>query len=267
MMKKLLGFLFFIMILSFSYGQLSIEGTYQGENLFVQNPMDDDGLGYCSTEVSLNGKVIMDSIALNIGAFEIDLKSQNLTPGDPVFITIKHQDGCKPKVLLKDFCSIPRSTFKVIFIEISDEGILNWKTVDERGKLPYTIEQYRWNKWINVGEISSNGKIDTNSYEFKIVPHSGENKFRITQVDFLSDKHISDEITFISKTPKVEYSVNIENKTIDFTAETRYELYDSYGSIIKKGVVKSIDCSNIINGIYFLNFDNQNVKIKWKVEK
>ena len=42
--------------------------------------------------------------------------------------------------------------------------------------------------------------------------------------------------------------------------ETRYEIYDAYGNIVKKGVGSKVNCSNLLRGVYYINFDNVNEK-------
>ena len=123
-----------------SFGSLSIEGTYQGKNLYVQNPMDDEGFGYCATKVTVNGDIMPGGT--NTGAFEIDFSIFNIAIGEPVFIVIEHNDGCKPKILNPEVL-LPRSTFNVVTIGVTPAGKLTWTTTDEQGKLPYVIEQYR----------------------------------------------------------------------------------------------------------------------------
>ena len=74
MLPKIILFLFFGWN-TFLFSQdsiLKLEGIYQGSNLYIQNPMADDGVEYCASKVYLNGKIILDSTAMN-GAFEIDL--------------------------------------------------------------------------------------------------------------------------------------------------------------------------------------------------
>jgi hypothetical protein len=61
---------------------LSIEGTYQGKNLYVQNPMDDDGFGYCATKVTVNGDIMPGGT--NMGAFEIDFANFNIAIGEKI---------------------------------------------------------------------------------------------------------------------------------------------------------------------------------------
>ena len=45
-----------------SFADLSIEGHYQGKNLFIQNPEDEDGFGFCVTNATVNGDPISDGI-------------------------------------------------------------------------------------------------------------------------------------------------------------------------------------------------------------
>jgi len=261
-MKFTLTLLILTLINIVSYGALSIEGSYQGKNLYVQNPMDDDGFGYCATKVTVNGDIMPGGT--NMGAFEIDFSMFNIAIGEPVFIVIEHNDGCKPKILNPEVL-LPRSTFKVSSISVTSDGVLVWNTTDERGKLPYTIEQYRWNKWVSIGEVQGKGNVGSNLYEFQVAPHSGENKIRVVQVDHSGAKRTSEEVGFESKVGVVSKSPTKVKNVINFSSdgkpvETRYEIFDAYGSIVKKGVGSSVNCENLIKGIYYINYDNTNEK-------
>ena len=262
-MRLILTFLIFNLLSAFSHStSLSIEGSYQGKNLYVQNPMDDDGFGYCATKVTVNGDIMPGGTSM--GAFEIDFSIFNIAIGEPVFIVIEHNDGCLPKILNREVL-LPRSTFKVTSIEINSTGKLTWKTVDEHGKLPYSIQQYRWNKWVSIGEVQGNGNVGTNSYEFQVTPHSGENKIRVIQVDHSGINRVSQEVKFTSTLPLVVFGPQKVKNIITFSSngkpvETRYEIFDAYGSIVKKGVGFSVNCENLIKGIYYINYDNENKK-------
>ncbi len=258
---------FFIVLVSalitfMSFGSLSIEGTYQGKNLYVQNPMDDEGFGYCATKVTVNGDIMPGGT--NTGAFEIDFSNFNIEIGEPVFIIIEHNDGCKPKILNPEVL-LPRSTFNVVSISVTPSGKLTWSTTDEQGKLPYIIEHYRWNKWVTAGEVQGKGTTGKNSYEFQITPHSGENTVRVVQVDHSGTKRTSKEVKFSSTLPAVVKSPAKVKDIINFSAggkavQTRYEIYDAYGNIVKKGVDTSVNCENLLRGVYYINFDNVNEK-------
>lgn len=224
--------------------------------------MDDEGFGYCATKVTVNGDIMPGGT--NTGAFEIDFSIFNIAIGEPVFIVIEHNDGCKPKILNPEVL-LPRSTFNVVNIDVTPAGKLTWSTTDEQGKLPYVIEQYRWNKWVTVGEVQGKGTPGKNSYEFQITPHSGENTVRVVQVDHSGTKRTSKEVKFTSTLPAVVKSPAKVKDIINFTAdgkavETRYEIYDAYGNIVKKGVGSSVNCENLLRGVYYINFDNVNEK-------
>jgi hypothetical protein len=246
-----------------SVGNLSIEGSYQGKNLYIQNPEDEDGFGFCVGRVTVNGDVLPGSI--NQSAFEINFAVFGLKKGDPVFIVIEHGVGCKPKILNPEVL-LPRSTFEVKAIASSDKGILTWTTINEQGKLPFIIEQYRWNKWVNIGEVDGVGTPGLNKYEFKVSPHSGENKVRVVQIDHSGKKKTSIDVTFTdSSIPEIEFTPKKVKGVVSFTAngvpfETKYEIHDAWGNIVKKGVGTEVDCTNLKKGAYYISYDNKNEK-------
>ena len=246
-----------------SYADLSIEGHYQGKNLFVQNPEDEDGFGFCVTKATVNGDPIVDG--LQSSAFEIDFTTFGLRIGDPVFIVLEHGLGCKPKVLNKEVL-LPKSTFEVNKISCTPEGDLTWTTTGESGKLPFVVEQYRWNKWVVIGEVDGTGKADLSEYNFKVAPHSGENMVRVVQTDHTGRKRPSDAVSFLNTSiQEPELAPKKVRKQITFTSgsspiETKYEIYDAYGNIVKKGVDSEVDCSNLKKGAYYINYDNKNEK-------
>jgi hypothetical protein len=241
---------------------LSIEGSYQGKSLYVQNPESEDGFGFCASKVTVNGDVMPEGVSRS--AFKIDFSLFNIQVGDDVFIVIEHGDGCKPKILNPEVL-LPRSTFVVTEMNVTKDGKIEWTATSEQGKLPYIVEQYRWNKWVNGGEVEGEGIEGPNNYEFKVTPHSGENKVRVVQIDHSGTKKKSDEKTFKSEVEEVEMAPKKVKTEIKFTAngepsETKYEIYDAYGNIVKKGYSSSVNCENLRNGAYYINFDDKNEK-------
>lgn len=261
-MKCFFTFCFVCFNWYFSQAALSISGTYQGKNLYIQNPENEDGYGYCVSKVTVNGDVMPGGTGSS--AFEIDFSSFNIGIGEPLFIVIEHNENCKPKILNPEVL-LPRSTFNVTNIAVSSTGKLVWSTTDEKGKLPFFIEQYRWNKWVQVGEVPGNGTSGKNDYEFQVVPHSGENTIRVVQVDHSTEKRSSSEVKFKSSVPAIQKNPVIVKTVINFTAngkpvETKYEIFDAYGNIVKKGAGTSVDCENLLKGAYYINFDNKTEK-------
>ena len=236
-------------------GNIILEGNYQGKNLYVQNPFAGTGVGFCVQKVEVNGQVTTDEI--NSSAFEIDFNNYQFKIGDKVSVKITHKDDCKPKVLNPEVLK-PKSTFEVTTMKLEGDGTLKWNTKNETGKLPFVIEQYRWNKWVKVGEMDGKGVGDNNDYVFKISTlHSGENQVRLKQVDYTSQPRYSKPVKFVSTMPEISYTPVKVTKDISFSAETLYEIYDQYGNVVKKGFGKSVDCGNLAKGIYYLNYDNK----------
>lgn len=243
----------------FANGVIIIEGNYQGKNLYVQNQFASSGVGFCVYEVRVNNQVTTDEI--NSSAFEVDLTAFKFALGASVEVKIFHKDDCKPKVL-NAVALKPKSTFEVVSIKVDKEGVLNWVSKGESGKLPYVVEQFRWNKWVTVGEVEGKGTAEQNSYSFKVTPHSADNQFRVKQVDYTAKPRYSLPAKYKSMTPEVTFSPIKVKDEIFFIAntkpvETMYEIYDSYGNIVKKGFGSKVNVDNLGKGIYYLNFDNK----------
>lgn len=242
-----------------SAGVIALEGTYQGKNLYVQNPFAGSGVGFCIHEVTVNGDVTTDEI--NSSAFEIDLSNHGLEIGEEVVVKIKHKDDCKPKVLNSEVLD-PKSTFDIEDMEIDEkDSLLKWTTKGETGKLPFIIQQYRWNKWVRIGEVQGKGGPDKNSYDYKFHPHSGENKFRVIQEDYTGKTNTSPSKTYRNTDgEELDFSPKKVRDEIVFTGESMFEIYDQYGNIVKKGFDKKVDVENLEDGVYYLSFDNRTEK-------
>lgn len=262
-MKRLgLSLLIITLLQAFTFaGEIVIEGIFQGKNIYVMNPFASSGVGFCVFEVTVNGKVSTDEI--NSSAFEIDLSVYQFNIGDKVSIVIKHKDNCVPKVLNPEVLK-PKSTFNVTSIEVTKDGFLKWTTTNESGKLPFIVEQYRWNKWIKVDEVEGKGTAGTNSYSVKVYPHSGNNKFRVKQVDYTKKPRMSQDVLFKSLQPPVTITSKKFETEITFSAETMYEIYDYYGNRILKGIGNRVDISGLKKGDYFINYDNTMDQFKKK---
>ncbi len=260
MKKILVSFLVFIPSLACFSGAIVLEGKYMNKNLYVQNGTTGTGVGFCISEVRVNGNLTNDEI--NSSAFEVDLAQHQLRYGQDLTIEIRYKDdGCAPKILNPDAVR-PKATYQQNNIYITEEGVLVWSTTDENGPLPYVIEQYRWNKWIKVGEVSGIGTSEQHQYSFRATLHSGENRFRVKQIGYNKQARISSEVKITSSLPKLEYTTDRKWANVTFTGETMYEMYDLYGTLVKKGYGSKIDVTNLQKGGYYLCYDNAVAEIK-----
>lgn len=241
---------------------LSIQGKYQGGNLLVSNPPQSDGFGYCITKVTVNGDILPATIQSSV--FEVNFKLFNLKIGEEIFIILDHAAGCIPTFMNPEVL-LPKSTFICEKISCTNSGMLTWTTVNENGVLDFIIEQYRWGKWVEMGYVKGNGGAKQNSYTFQTTLHSGKNTLRISQRDnskkLKSSKTVSVEskLTKVIKTPSRVRDI-IYFKSNGLLVKTKFEVFDAYGNLLKQGYGQEVNCSNLLNGIYYLNFDNQTEK-------
>lgn len=241
---------------------LSIQGKYQGGNILVSNPTQSDGFGYCISKVTVNSDILPATIQNNV--FEVDFKLFNLKKGDNVFVVLEHSNGCEPKFLNPEIL-LPKSTFVCESINCNSAGILNWTTYNENNVLDFIIEQFRWGKWIELGFVTGQGGTKKNNYSIQLNLHSGKNTLRVSQRDNTKNLRSSKSIVVSSSSPKIiKTPSRVKNfiyfKSNGMSAKTKYEVYDAYGNLLKQGYGSEVNCSNLLNGIYHLNFDNTSEK-------
>jgi hypothetical protein len=255
-MKKILGIGLMVCCFTLVYanaGVLIVEGKYQQKNLYIQNGFSSNGVGFCAYEVKVNGQVTTDEV--NSSAFEIDFTPFKFKAGDKITIEIGHKDGCMPKILNPEAIK-PRPTFDLLSIDINKDAVLTWGTKNELGSLPYIIEQFKWNKWVYVGEVSGDGTPQQHIYKFNISPTSGENKFRVKQIGYGGIPRYSKEVIYTSLMDKPSFKLSEDSKSVSFSNETTFEVYDYYGNVLKKGFGSGVDISGLNRGKYYLCYDN-----------
>ncbi len=59
--------------------------------------------------------------------------------------------------------------------------MFTWGTTGETGALPFVVQQFKWNKWVNVGEVMGRGVPGENTYNYQTAEVSGVNRFRVLQ--------------------------------------------------------------------------------------
>lgn len=262
-MKSLILFFLFMFSITYTPAQaesIVLQGVYQEKNLYIQNPESDDGFGFSTQEVRINGDLYAGNI--NSSAFEVDFNSVGLKKGTPVEILIKYNGDVAPKPL-NPFCILPESTYQLESIELEEDGMLVFKTKNESGSLPYLIQHYRWNKWIAAGEIQGDGAPDLSEYKFKSILHSGENLIRVAQRNQDGTLNISKSASVNNPQEKVEMEYKEKENKIKFTRKTFYEIHNAYGILLKKGFGDEIDIKNLksLNFLY-LSYDNSTKSFK-----
>ncbi len=257
-MKKnplIVALVIFQSILFAQVQKIALHGTYQGKNVYVQNPLLKNGIDHCISQILMNGSLPDENF--KVGTFSLSLEGRGFKIGDTLKIIFFHHKECDQTSIRID--SGIKSTAHILSMTADNEGTIRWKTKNELNKLAFVIELFRWNKWVKVGEVEGNGKPTETEYQFRTIPCYGENKVRVLQVN---EFYLSQNVKFTSDVTKVNFEFKKKDKIVEFTSETMYEVYNDQKLVVKKGWAKTIDCKNLPKGKYTLNYDNSTGEFK-----
>ena len=234
--------------------EYTITGEYQGKNIYIQNPISNDKLNFCTSEVYLNERLVTSSPKTS--AYEIDLS--DLTVGDAVFLKIVHKEGCTPKVINPQ---VIRSKSKFQFLNVNADALsVHWSTV---GELPYGkffLEHYRNKSWIIIQTISGQGSFEANQYDIVPEHHTGDNKYRIKYVQSNGKIFFSPVIEYYNNAEPISFFPTLVVDRITLSRASDYAVVDSYGNEVVKGKGVEIELDQLKAGLYFLYVDNREEK-------
>jgi len=233
--------------------ELHIKGVYTGSNVYVMNPFTKTDNKFAINSISINDKNYPEDIKSS--AFEIDLQQMGFKLGDELHFYIKYKDATAPSIInIEAIQAI--SAFKIEKAFVDKQQYLRWQCSGEIGSLPFYIQQYRWNKWITIGQLRGVGTSGINHYKIKIQVHSGDNIYRIHQIDNSEKPRYSEKIHYKSKIKPVYLVSNKVTEELKFTAPTQFEIFDLYGNIIFDGFSDQVRLDDLLRGKYYVNFDN-----------
>ncbi|MDX1903696.1 MAG: hypothetical protein SFU27_06010 [Thermonemataceae bacterium] len=230
-------------------GEIIAKGTYQGKNIFVQNPLSSDRVSYCTEAVYLNNKLVLQ----NPKASSYEVNMSKLSVGTSVEIKIVYKDGCKPKIINPSVIKSV-SNFKFTNTVVNADDI-SWQVEGETSNSVYYIEHYVNNNWTNVKVITA--KDNQNSYSVSLKHSAGVNKYRVKHQAKLGQIAYSPTVTYNSTSGMVKfYPRNVSNK-IYFTGVVSYEISNAKKQVLKKGKGRDVDVSSLQRGVYYVTFDNR----------
>ena len=234
-------------------GQQSIElgGLYQGENLLVVNEPSADGVGFCCYEVRVNGLITADEV--NSHAFEVDLSSLGLPLGKGVSIRLKHRSGCAPRILNPEVV-LPSPGFQLVDFKAAPSGEVTWTTIDEHGRMPFVLQQFKWGKWVDVVRLDGRGGPEEQIYTALVQPIRGENLLRLTHLAPDGTLEVKGEARFQGDVPEVTMEYDVKAQVLTFSRSTQYELVDAFGTVVLSGVGREATLRYLARGEYFANF-------------
>ncbi|RZT92362.1 hypothetical protein EV201_2833 [Ancylomarina subtilis] len=244
-------FLFFSSLASSQ--ELNVKGVFTGSNVYIMNPFAQTEDAFTIESISINGKPYSE--AIQSSAFEVDLTHMGFKLGEDLRFSIKYKDSIVPSIINMEAIQAV-SSFEMKKAFIDKDQFLNWGCTNEIGSLTFFVQQYRWNKWLTVGQLRGVGTDGLNYYRIKVPVHSGQNMFRVYQIDQSEKVRYSDTIQFHSKIKPV-YLVNKKvTSRLNFSAPTQFEIFDTFGNLIFDGFGKEVRFDDLIPGKYYVNYDN-----------
>ena len=237
--------------------EINLAGNFYGKNLYIRNYVKDPGQ-FCTVTVTVNSVKLGNQI--NSSAYEINFGQLGVGWGEKVNIKIEYKEGCKPEVINPEVLKpVPSATF--VSAKANKNGI-NWTTLGESGPFNFQVQQYKWDRWVTIGEIMGKGTIDTAQYTFEVKHLNGPNVYRIYQFDPISGKSIvSDDLKIRSSNPVITFSME-KGDVIKFSDVTQYEIYNADGELVEKGEGAEVDASPLPKGEYYIGYGNSSETFK-----
>lgn len=225
--------------------------NYQRELHFVSPVVP--GRGFSIQNVFVNGEATFDELQTNTVTVHLERTPAKLR--DSVFIMVLYVKGYKP-YLINPENLLPPNDFEFSYVRVRDNKIM-WRTRGALGYKPFRIEEYRWERWIEVGQVYVFDSLKWGSYEFELKPHYGKNQYRVIKVNGQGETVISKDRSFRSYSlQKPEILDDKVEDVLVFSVVTMYEIYDRDWKLLKKGRDRYVNVSDLPKGKYNINYGN-----------
>lgn len=149
-------------------------------------------------------------------------------------------------------------------MNIDNNFIFHWTSVDKLDSAAFSIEHFRYGMWKKVGEVKAKYG-DTSHYEYQITPFKGRNRFRVSHPD-TSERYsvnTSPEVLFVFGTGPT-FQPLYPKDSIWFSEISPYVVFSSYGQILLKGRADVISVKYLKRGLYYISFGTEMTKFLMK---
>ena len=256
-MRLTLNILLLILLLltvKLNASEIILEGIYQGENLFVQNPFGLSDKEFCITEIQVNGEIVTSNP--KISALEVDLSGFEIN--DPLVIKILHHDNCIPHILNPRVVVFKRE-FKFLSV-LATQDHIQWITLGEKGNGEHTIERLEESEWRELDKVQLKGGFDVNEYKQGVIHNVGRNKYQIRMTDVTGQEILSQEFEFLIDKPPITFSPVRVTDRITLSEKAFYEVLDLEENQITKGTGRVIKLKGLPPGEYYINIEGKRQK-------
>lgn len=231
---------------------LEYNGVNYQRKLFFHNPSPQRD-SFSIQQILVNGDTVREELSTNTVTLHLDR------------LPLEHEDSlCIQVIFLVDYIPhlvnpeglLPPNDFIFTYIRVRNQKLL-WRVAGVIGYRPFIVEQYRWERWVDIEEVPVYDSLPGGTYEYSLRPHYGANQYRVVKVNALGETVVSREQTIRAyNVPRPEMVSSRVREQLEFTEVTRYEIYDMDWNLLKSGRDRYIDVSDLPRGRYMINYCN-----------
>ncbi|MEQ8925330.1 MAG: hypothetical protein RLO81_05920 [Fulvivirga sp.] len=231
--------------------ELLLEGTYQGKDIYVQNPFDRVSKKFCTTAVFVNDVKLYDNPS--IAAFKIDLSGFSIN--ESVSIKIEYTGSCIPTIVNPD-ALVTKGAFQFANIN-ADNNSVNWSVMGEiKGSQYYLYHQSNGKEYIAYDTIPARGGDGIVTYSKQPNHKQGENTYKVVY-NYQGKSNESNEVRFTASENYITFYPQIATTSLILSDTAAYEIESFFGKKVKKGVGKEINLTDLKPGKYYLMIQNR----------
>jgi hypothetical protein len=232
--------------------EMILTGSYQGKDLFVQNPFNSITKNFCTEQVFVNDQLLLENP--KISAYKVDMSYLNVD--DLVVIRIIYSEGCQPSIVNPQVLK-SRQDFQFLTVQ-TDHNSITWSAKGETPDGIYYL-QHKWmnKKWKTIDTIGVKAGMERNTYAIPPAHQKGENTYRIEYLHNKINSFFSLEMRFTATDNYITFYPYIATVQLKLSDSTAYEITDFFGKMVKKGEGAEISVLDLKPGKYYLNIQNR----------
>lgn len=252
MINRLLTALLAFAINMNSYaGEFTISGTYEGKDVFVQNPFDKITKTFCTTGVFVNDIRVFDNPT--ISAFKIDLS--HFSSGEKITIRIEYKDGCMPTIVNPNALKLSHD-FQFMSTQV-DHNSVSWSVMGEKGGKYYIKHKSKDLDWEVIDTVLVKESNGISNYSRNPNHKIGENAYQIIYINTSANEVQSKEVLFTASENYITFYPQVASTSLILSDTCDYEIEDYFGKRIKKGTGIEIPLTSMKPGKYYLIIQNR----------
>ena len=229
--------------------EMRFKGRYNGENLFLQNPLHKPPRHFCIEEIYLNDRLVAQSPRSSA----IEVRFDHLPPRSEIDIRILHKNTCLPKVINPEVLSI-KPIIRFLYMHTYDHK-LHWKIKGEEPNAGYQVEYLNGGVW----DIEATLEAGADSSKYTHSPTNflpGVNKYRVQYIS-PNVRRYSSDVEILLEEKLITFTPEVVRDQMTLSERTYFEILDEKQNLLLQGEAKQIPLKRLKAGNYFIVLDGK----------